>query len=74
MNFNAKAHVDHNLEAHNVITKVYDVMSIDISPDPHNPTALAKVETAYRSRRSSQQPQLYCRTCDLFLTNWTLNQ
>ena len=78
MNLNLQAHVTHRINAERTIIQTREVISVDISPDPHNPTAPALViqNDLILSERSIPYlrfSRLYCRDCDVYLVGeWVI--
>lgn len=73
MNLNIQAHVTHRVNAERTVIQTREVISIDISPNPRNPTAPALV-TQNDLILSEQSmlgddyfSKLYCRDCDVYL-------
>jgi len=78
VNLNIQAHVTHRVNAERTVILTREVISMDISPDPHNPTAPALViqndlilSEQHFSDENRMTTRLYCRDCDVYLVgNW----
>ena len=74
VNLYIQAHVTHRVNVERTIIQTREAISINISPDPHNPTAPALVvqnDLILSEQRFSDEnrmtTKLYCRDCDAYL-------